>query len=192
MYVVVNVNRGYGIGPMLWGPMSEIPQVGFNLLYIPTLLIFVVFQVPTGLSVNLGMLLVFRFLSGFFGSPVLANGGASIAYMFSAQKRAYPIVVWGATAVCGPVLGRSFRSTSKIFPFDPLQSYLTVRYIRSRCRRVRCTGKGLEVDDLGAFVALRIHSHRHLLLPPRNKSRQHPLPPHTPPPQAHRAPQSSL
>lgn len=177
---------------MLWGPMSEIPQVGFNLLYIPTLLIFVVFQVPTGLSVNLGMLLVFRFLSGFFGSPVLANGGASIAYMFSAQKRAYPIVVWGATAVCGPVLGRFFRPPSKIFSFDPSQFKLTERYFRPSRRRVRCTGEGLEVDDLGAFVALRFHPYRHLLLPPRNKSRQHPLPPHTPSPQAHWPPQSSL
>lgn len=94
---------------MLWGPMSEIPQVGFNAIYIPTLVIFVAFQIPTAFSVNLGMLLTFRFLSGFFGSPVLANGGASIAYMFSAQKRAYPIVIWGVTAVCGPVLGTLCR-----------------------------------------------------------------------------------
>lgn len=153
---------GYGIGPMLWGPMSEIPQVGFNLLYIPTLLIFVVFQVPTGLSVNLGMLLVFRFLSGFFGSPVLANGGASIAYMFSAQKRAYPIVVWGATAVCGPVLGPvvgGFAAQAKgwkwtiwelswlsgftlivIFFFLPETSHANILYRRTRRLR-KLTGR---------------------------------------------------
>lgn len=93
---------------MLWGPMSEIPQIGLNWIYIPTLIIFVAFQVPTALSVNFGMLLAFRFLTGFFASPVLANGGASISQMFSAQKRAYPLVVWAGTGTCGPVLGEYF------------------------------------------------------------------------------------
>lgn len=67
------------MGPMIWAPMSEIPQIGRNPVYIGTLFVFVIFQVPTALSVNFGMLLAFRFLTGFIGSPVLATGGASIA-----------------------------------------------------------------------------------------------------------------
>ena len=51
---------GYGLGPMLWSPMSEIPQVGRNPVYIATLAVFVVLQVPTALAVNFGMLLAFR------------------------------------------------------------------------------------------------------------------------------------
>lgn len=96
---------GYGTGPMIFSPMSEIPQIGRNPVYLVTLLIFVVFQVPTALASNFGMLLAFRFLTGFFGSPVLATGGASLADIYSPKKRAYAMSVWGISAICGPTLG---------------------------------------------------------------------------------------
>lgn len=51
------------------------------------------------------MLLAFRFLTGFFGSPALATGGASIADMYRPKKQVYGMAVWGVGAVCGPVLG---------------------------------------------------------------------------------------
>jgi len=63
------------------------------------------FQIPTALAKNFGMLLAFRFLTGFFGSPALATGGATIADMYRPQKQAYGLAVWGIGAVCGPVLG---------------------------------------------------------------------------------------
>jgi MFS transporter, DHA1 family, multidrug resistance protein len=96
---------GYAIGPMLWSPMSEIPQIGRTPVYILTLAVFVVFQVPTALAKNFGMLLAFRFLTGFVGSPSLATGGASISDMYSPAKRTYGIAVWGVGAICGPMLG---------------------------------------------------------------------------------------
>lgn len=95
----------YGIGPMLWSPMSEIPQIGRNPVYLGTLVIFVALQAPTALSTNFGMFLAFRFISGFFGSPVLATGGASIADMYPPRKRAYALTIWGLFNVCGPTLG---------------------------------------------------------------------------------------
>ena len=69
--------------------MSEIPQIGRNPIYLATLAVFVAFQAPTALSSNFGMLLAFRFLTGFFGSPVLATGGASLADIWVPSKRAY-------------------------------------------------------------------------------------------------------
>ncbi|KAK5121017.1 hypothetical protein LTR85_005801 [Meristemomyces frigidus] len=96
---------GYGVGPLLWSPMSEIPQIGRNPIYLGTLLVFVAFQAPTALASNFGMLLAFRFLTGFFGSPVLATGGASLADIYPPKKRAYAMSIWGIAAVCGPTLG---------------------------------------------------------------------------------------
>lgn len=96
---------GYGVGPMIWSPLSEIPQIGRNPVYIGTLFVFVFFQFAVIYAKNFGMLLAFRFLTGFFGSPVLATGGASISDMYSPQKRAYGIAIWGMAALCGPVLG---------------------------------------------------------------------------------------
>jgi MFS transporter, DHA1 family, multidrug resistance protein len=96
---------GYALGPMIWAPLSEIPQIGRNPIYISTLALFVVLQVPTALSTNFGMLLAFRFITGFVGSPSLATGGASIGDMYRPVKRAYGIAVWGIGAVCGPTIG---------------------------------------------------------------------------------------
>ncbi|THX26755.1 putative caffeine resistance protein 5 [Aureobasidium pullulans] len=97
---------GYGLGPMIWSPMSEIPQIGRNPIYMSTLFAFVflnfgviceILQDTTPQikdAVNIGMLFAFRFLTGFFGSPVLATGGASLADMYVSRKRAYAIAIW--------------------------------------------------------------------------------------------------
>lgn len=85
--------------------MSEMPQVGRSGIYFWTLFAFVVLQVPTGYAVNISMFLVFRFFTGFFGGPVLATGGATIADMYPPSKVPYGICIWGAFGVLGPVLG---------------------------------------------------------------------------------------
>lgn len=39
---------GYGIGPLLWSPMSEIPRLGRNIPYITTFVVFVcIFSTPS-------------------------------------------------------------------------------------------------------------------------------------------------
>lgn len=96
---------GYGLGPMLFAPLSEIPQFGRNPIYIGTLVVFVFFNFAVIYAKNLGMLLAFRFLTGLFGSPVLATGGASLSDMYAPNKRAYAIGIWGVAAICGPVMG---------------------------------------------------------------------------------------
>lgn len=72
---------GYGIGPLLFAPLSEIASIGRNWVYVPTFTIFVILSIPTALVDNYAGLLVLRFLTGFFGSPCLANGGASVGDM---------------------------------------------------------------------------------------------------------------
>lgn len=44
------------------------------------------------------MLLAFRFLTGFIGSPCLVTGGASIVDMYIPEKAGYPISLWGIAA----------------------------------------------------------------------------------------------
>jgi len=79
---------------MVWAPLSEIPQIGRNPIYIGTLTLFVVLLVPTALPVNFGILLSFRFITGFVGSPSLATGRPSIGDMYRPAKRAYGIGIW--------------------------------------------------------------------------------------------------
>ncbi|KZF19195.1 benomyl/methotrexate resistance protein [Xylona heveae TC161] len=95
----------YGIGPLLFSPISEIPVVGRNPPYIATFCLFVVLSVPTALVDNFAGLLVLRFLMGFFGSPCLATGGASMQDMFNILKLPYMLCFWVSAATCGPALG---------------------------------------------------------------------------------------
>lgn len=60
-----------------------------NPIYILTLAIFVILQVPSALVNNIAGLLVLRFLAGFIGSPVLATGGASLGDVFPPKTRPY-------------------------------------------------------------------------------------------------------
>ena len=97
---------GYGLGPMFGlCAASEIPMIGRNFPYIITLFIFVILQVPTALVSNLAGFLILRFLAGFFGSPPLATGGATMGDLYHPKRLPVALGIWGLAAVCGPVLG---------------------------------------------------------------------------------------
>ncbi|KAF3395955.1 Caffeine resistance protein 5 [Penicillium rolfsii] len=96
---------GYGVGPMILSPLSELPAVGRSPTYVLSLVIFVFFNFGVIYASNLGMFLAFRFLTGFFGSPALATGGASMGDIWSPRARDYMIAVWGCFAISAPVLG---------------------------------------------------------------------------------------
>lgn len=95
--------------------MSEIPYFGRTPIYICTLTVFVFLQFAVIYAKNIGMLLAFRFLTGLFGSPVLATGGATIADMYKPSKQVYGIAVWGISAVFGPALGPLVQTTTSQF-----------------------------------------------------------------------------
>ncbi|OJJ72050.1 hypothetical protein ASPBRDRAFT_178061 [Aspergillus brasiliensis CBS 101740] len=96
---------GYGLGPMVWSPLSELPPVGRSPTYVLTLFVFVFFEFAVIYATNFGMLLAFRFLTGFLGSPVLATGAASMGDIWNPKMRDYMIIIWGAFAISAPVLG---------------------------------------------------------------------------------------
>ncbi|CAN9430734.1 unnamed protein product [Alternaria alternata] len=95
----------YGIGPLLFAPLSEVPQLGRNIPYITTFALFTILTLPAALVDNLGGLLVLRFLLGFFGSPCLANGGASMQDLYALLQLPYGLAFWTAAAFAGPALG---------------------------------------------------------------------------------------
>ncbi|KAI1376823.1 benomyl/methotrexate resistance protein [Hypoxylon crocopeplum] len=96
---------GYGLGPMLWSPMSEIPKLGRSPLYFWTFFTFILLQLPTGFAVDMPMFLVFRVLTGFVGSPPLATGGATIIDIYDPAQASYGICILSSFGVLGPVFG---------------------------------------------------------------------------------------
>jgi DHA1 family multidrug resistance protein-like MFS transporter len=96
---------GYGFGPMLFSPLSEIPSIGRNLPYITTFTLFLLLSIPAALTPTYAGLLVTRFLTGFFGSPCLATGGATIQDLYSFTHLPYGFSAWVAANFCAPALG---------------------------------------------------------------------------------------
>ncbi|KAJ5692471.1 hypothetical protein N7462_001894 [Penicillium macrosclerotiorum] len=82
-----------------------IPMIGRSPTYVLTLFVFVFFQFGVIYAKNFGMLLAFRFITGFVGSPALATGAASMGDIWSPRIRDYMIAVWGMFAISAPVLG---------------------------------------------------------------------------------------
>ena len=95
----------YGTGPLVFSPLSEIPSVGRNPPYMVTMALFVILSVPAALVNDVPGLLVLRFLQGFFGSPCLATGGASMQDLYSLIKLPYILCLWAFAATCGPAMG---------------------------------------------------------------------------------------
>lgn len=85
--------------------MSEIPTIGRSRIYFWTLFTFVLLQLPTGYAVDIKMLLIFRFLAGFFGGPVLATGGATLMDIYPPMEIPYWMGIFGACGILGPVFG---------------------------------------------------------------------------------------
>ena len=101
---------GYGLGPMVFSPMSENAIFGRTSIYIVTLFIFFILQIPTALAKNIASLSVLRFLSGVFASPALATGGASVCDVIQLPYVPVGLAAWSLGAVCGPSLGPLFGS----------------------------------------------------------------------------------
>ncbi|KAI1825901.1 cycloheximide resistance protein [Xylaria intraflava] len=96
---------GYGVGPLFFSPLSEVPTLGRNFAYILSLGLFLVVSIAASLVDNYPGFLVVRFLQGFLGSPVLATGGASAADLFGFHKLYYGLVAWTCAAFAGPAIG---------------------------------------------------------------------------------------
>ncbi|KAI0768444.1 MFS general substrate transporter [Irpex lacteus] len=96
---------GYAFGPMVLSPISELAYVGRMPIYIITLALFIIVQVPTALTTNFGVVIFLRFLAGFIGSPVLATGGASLADVYKPEDCASIMGLWGVVGTGGPSLG---------------------------------------------------------------------------------------
>lgn len=94
---------GFAVGPLLWSPLSEI--IGRRPVYIISMTLYVIFNIPCALSPNIGGVLVCRFLCGVFSSSGLSLAGGTIADIWGIEDRGMAIAFFAAAPYCGPVVG---------------------------------------------------------------------------------------
>lgn len=96
---------GYGFGSMIFSPMSENAAVGRTYIYIITLFLFMILQIPTFLVTNITGLCILRFLSGLFASPCVSTGVASICDVLMPAYNPIGIGIWSIAIVSGHLFG---------------------------------------------------------------------------------------
>jgi len=95
---------GFALGPMAWGPASELYGKRRPLFLGYTL--FCICQLPCALAQNMPLLLVFRFLSGLAGSSSLAIlGGMYVDFLSRPAERGMSTAVFSVATFCGPTVG---------------------------------------------------------------------------------------
>jgi len=94
---------GFGVGPMVFAPLSE--MIGRRVVYSTTLGLAIVFIIPCAVADNIGTLLVCRFIDGIaFSAPMTLVGG-TLADLWRNEERGVPMAVFSATPFLGPFLG---------------------------------------------------------------------------------------
>lgn len=94
---------GLSLGPVLGAPMSE--MLGRRLVYWISFPISMLFVMGVGLSSNIRSILVLRFFSGLFASPVMAIAGGSINDIWDLDMVGIAMSSFCLAPFAGPVLG---------------------------------------------------------------------------------------
>ncbi|KAE8154599.1 putative MFS transporter [Aspergillus avenaceus] len=94
---------GYGVGSMVSGPFSE--TLGRSLVYIISLLMFMISTAATGASNGLATQSVFRFFAGFFGASPMVCVGGSFSDFWTARQLNYVFPIFAISTFVGSALG---------------------------------------------------------------------------------------
>lgn len=96
---------GFGLGPMVFSPLSEFAIFGRQQLYIFTLFLFAMLQIGCALVDNIAGLVILRFITGILCSPSLSTGAATIAEIVTPPMVPVMIGMWSIGAVAAPAIG---------------------------------------------------------------------------------------
>jgi multidrug resistance protein len=94
---------GFGLGPLLWAPLSE--MYGRKLAVLTPYFLAAIFSFATAVAKDFQTVMITRFFAGFFGSAPITNTGGVLGDIFSADQRGLAIVGYALAVVGGPTLG---------------------------------------------------------------------------------------
>ena len=94
---------GYVLGPLLWGPGSEL--FGRQVIFRVSMTFYVILHLGQSLAHNVATLIVTRFLCGVFACAPLTVAGGVIVDMWDPINRGTATALFSAGVFVGPVLG---------------------------------------------------------------------------------------
>ncbi|KAI8652900.1 hypothetical protein NCS57_01355900 [Fusarium keratoplasticum] len=94
---------GFGIGPLLWAPLSEV--YGRRLAVLIPMFIAISFSFGSATAKDFQTLMLTRFFGAFFASAPVTNTGGVLGDLFSPSERGIAMAGYAMAVVGGPVLG---------------------------------------------------------------------------------------
>lgn len=94
---------GFSVGPMIWGPFSEL--FGRMIPLFVGFFIFAIFQIPVAVAQNIETIIICRFLQGLAGCAPLTIVGGALADIWNPVERGIAVSIFAAATFIGPVAG---------------------------------------------------------------------------------------
>ncbi|KAH6996032.1 major facilitator superfamily domain-containing protein [Ilyonectria sp. MPI-CAGE-AT-0026] len=94
---------GFGLGPLLWAPLSEV--YGRRIPVLTPMFIAICFSFATATAKDLQTIMLTRFWGAFFASAPMTNTGGVLGDLFSPAWRGVALAGYSMAIVCGPALG---------------------------------------------------------------------------------------
>jgi MFS family permease len=97
---------GFGIGPLLWAPLSEV--YGRRVAVMAPMFVAICFSFGTATAKDLQTIMLTRFFGAFFASAPVTNTGGVLGDLYSPAWRGIAMAGYAMAVVGGPVLGMLF------------------------------------------------------------------------------------
>lgn len=94
---------GLGFGSVLLAPLSE--MYGRKPVAVTSLLMFLLFLIPSGVGSSLESIIVTRFFGALLGSAMIASAPGSVVDLVNDEHRALAFSIWSIGPLNGPVVG---------------------------------------------------------------------------------------
>ncbi|GAA6004059.1 hypothetical protein JCM10207_006537 [Rhodosporidiobolus poonsookiae] len=94
---------GFGVGPMLLSPLSE--MYGRRIIYVACTWVFFFFTLPGCITNSFAVTIVFRFLAGCAASACMCNAAGSIGDLWSINERGNKMAAFSGVLFAAPCLG---------------------------------------------------------------------------------------
>lgn len=94
---------GFGIGPLLWAPLSEV--YGRRIAVLTPMFVAVCFSFGSATAKDFQTLMLTRFFGAFFASAPVTNTGGVLGDLYSPAWRGIAMAGYAMAVVGGPVLG---------------------------------------------------------------------------------------
>lgn len=93
---------GFALGPLLWGPLSEV--YGRKYVVLVPYFVAAIFAFGCGASANIQTILITRFFQGIFSGSVITNTGGVLGDMYAPKDRGTALIIYSLAVVGGPLL----------------------------------------------------------------------------------------